>query len=37
MVELSAAEYYVPALLAHLMVLRPGDDHYRPISWDAIS
>ncbi len=21
--------------LAHPMVLRPGDDHYRPISWDA--
>lgn len=36
--ELSAKpEYWLSqqGRLAHPMVLRPGDDHYRPISWDA--
>lgn len=38
--ELSAKpEYWLSqqGRLAHPMVLRPGDDHYRPISWDAAS
>ncbi|WP_297601085.1 FdhF/YdeP family oxidoreductase [Mycobacterium sp.] len=36
--ELSAKpEYWLSqqGRLAHPMVLRPGDDHYRPIGWDA--